>query len=55
MYVLTFEGNFTENQKVMNFRHLDNKVDSGNTETADDGKCEDQVAVIDHVPFMHPW
>ena len=36
----------------MNFSHLKNKEDSGNTETGDDGKCEDQVAVIDHVPVM---
>ena len=36
----------------MNFRHLDNEVDSGNTKTADDGKREDQVGIVDHVPLM---
>ena len=36
----------------MNIRHLDNQVDSGNTKTADDGKCEDQISIIDHVPLM---
>ena len=36
----------------MNFRHLDNQVDSGNTKTADDGKCKDQVSIIYHVPLM---
>ena len=46
------EETFTEILKVMNFSNLDNKVDSGDTETANNGKCKDQVAVIDHVPEL---